>query len=140
MILVFTHQEDTEGFAQLVLRRAMAVGEGAEEVLGELANTIAARLRAAFADRDFHLRIGIPETSTTPDPDHDEIEWTASLGFATSHSQRFLVRVAAVELEVQHDIGAPGLTAATSGDPAPGTSPTPGDAGSGGDELADVLF
>lgn len=93
-------REHTEEFAKMVLRREIAVGDGAEEVLGELANTVAARLIAALADKGFTLKIGVPDTQVGDFPAGSGDDWDATVDFATSEMQRFLLRVAAVEIPV----------------------------------------
>lgn len=58
---------EVERMGSQILHRQIAFEEGASEVLGELANTIAGRMRACLLSRGFDLRTGLPDVRTGDD-------------------------------------------------------------------------
>ena len=55
---------EVEHMGSQIVRREITIEEGANEVLAELANTIAGRMRASLMSRGFELRMGLPEVLT----------------------------------------------------------------------------
>jgi hypothetical protein len=56
-------QAEAAQIASALLRRPVAVDDDASEVMGEVVNTIAGRLRACLQARRVDLRMGMPESS-----------------------------------------------------------------------------
>lgn len=59
--LIASGRAEVERMGSQIVRREITFEEGAGEVLGELANTIAGRVRACLVSRGFDLKMGLPE-------------------------------------------------------------------------------
>jgi len=59
--LITSGRREVEKMGSQIVRREITFDEGAGEVLGELANTIAGRMRACLVSRGFDLKMGLPE-------------------------------------------------------------------------------
>lgn len=59
--IIGSGRAEVERMGSQIVRREITFEEGANEVLGELANTIAGRMRACLMSRGFDLKMGLPE-------------------------------------------------------------------------------
>lgn len=59
--VIMSGRDEVERMGSQIVRRQITFSEGAGEVLGELANTIAGRMRACLVSRGFDLKMGLPE-------------------------------------------------------------------------------
>ena len=59
--IISSGRSEVERMGSQIVRREITFDEGAGEVLGELANTIAGRMRACLVSRGFDLKMGLPE-------------------------------------------------------------------------------
>ena len=59
--VISSGRAEVERMSSQIVRRELTFDEGAGEVLGELANTIAGRMRACLVTRGFDLKMGLPE-------------------------------------------------------------------------------
>ena len=59
-----TGRAEVEKIGSQVLRRPITFDDGGSEVLGELGNTIAGRMRACLLSRGFDLKMSVPEIAT----------------------------------------------------------------------------
>jgi hypothetical protein len=95
--------------------------EGAGEVLGELANTIAGRMRACLVSRGFDLKMGLPEVRSLAAGEQDTTEFDLEALFRCHSGEMFRVG-----LRVQqngHSLGVVGRSpdaAAVAAEPAAG--------------------
>ncbi len=136
LVEVYSGRAQVETMGSKILRRQITFEEGANEVLGELVNTVAGRMRASLLSRGLDLKMGLPETrviesgEATPEPDD-----TCVLRGAGGEMLRISLRVD------QTTIGL-GFTSQEShtGDEASGGASVPGAAAAAGGSVDDVLF
>ena len=62
--LLLSGRREVETMGSVIVRREITFEQGANDVLGELVNTIAGRMRASLISRGFDLKLGMPEVRT----------------------------------------------------------------------------
>lgn len=82
---------EVERMGSQIVRREITIEEGANEVLGELANTIAGRMRASLMSRGFELKMGLPEAFTDDPAAPAEAEYDLEALFRCSGGELFRV-------------------------------------------------
>jgi CheY-like chemotaxis protein/CheY-specific phosphatase CheX len=90
--LIASGRNEVERMGSQIVRREITFDEGAGEVLGELANTIAGRMRACLVSRGFDLKMGLPEIRQVTEADEDVKEFDLETLFRTTGGE--VVRVA----------------------------------------------
>jgi len=114
---LFTGRAEAEKIGSQVLRRSSTFEDGSSEVLYELVNTIAGRIRAGLHSRGFDLKVGLPEVVTDEVGDVPS-DLTASFRCLEDQVFRVGLRV------VKGDVGMVGE--ARSAESAPGAAPPEG--------------
>ena len=137
---LLTGRAEAEKIGSQVLRRPSTFEDGSSEVLYELANTIAGRIRAGLLSRGFELKMGLPEVVTD---EVGEVESDLVAAFRCLDDQVFRVGLRVVKGEAELVGEAPDPTAADARPAAaagaaapaaaPGTAPAPA-------SVDDVLF
>lgn len=61
LVEVTSGRSEVERMGSQIVRRTITFEEGANEVLGELVNTVAGRMRASLVSRGLDLKMGLPE-------------------------------------------------------------------------------
>ncbi len=82
---------EVERMGSQIVRREITFEDGANEVLGELANTISGRMRASLMSRGFELRMGLPEVATDDGDAKDRDEQDLACTFRCSTGELFRV-------------------------------------------------
>jgi CheY-like chemotaxis protein len=120
MTLITSGRSEVEKMGSQIVRRQISFDEGAGEVLGELANTIAGRMRACLVSRGFDLKMGLPGVRDHGDGSPAPSEFDLETLFRTTSGE--VVRVA---LKVKP--GGLGLTmgGGAGGGPAAAAPPAP---------------
>lgn len=124
---------EVERMAGQVVRRAITIEEGANEVLAELANTIAGRMRASLMSRGFDLKMGLPEVHAGDAAAPAGAAFDLEATFRCASGELF--RVALQVKPSGSGLGILGGSEAA----APATVPAVGEAGTQ-DPVDDVLF
>lgn len=144
--LIASGRAEVERMGSQIVRREITFDEGAGEVLGELANTIAGRVRACLVSRGFDLKMGLPEIQDVGAAEEEAPEYDLETLFRTTGGEivRVALRVDQVGLGMGKKSG-PGDPAPTAGqEPAPeavaaAASPAPAEAPEQ-KSVDDVLF
>ena len=90
--LIASGRAEVERMSSQIVRREITFDEGAGEVLGELANTIAGRMRACLVSRGFDLKMGLPEIRDVGAAEEEALEYDLETLFRTTGGE--VVRVA----------------------------------------------
>lgn len=89
--MVGSGRAEVEKMGSQIVRRELTIEEGANEVLGELANTIAGRMRASLMSRGFELKMDLPQVFTHDDSEPQAAELDLEVVFRTSGGELFRV-------------------------------------------------
>ncbi len=73
-----------------MLGRELSIEEGAADVLNELTNTLAGRIRSSLISRGLDLTMGLPQRFTD-EPARPSTEWADPIAFRSGSGDRFLV-------------------------------------------------
>jgi CheY-like chemotaxis protein len=137
---------EVEQMGSQIVRRPVKFDDGAGEVLGELANTIAGRMRACLVSRGFDLKMGLPEIRALAPGDVAPSEFDLEALFRCSTGEVFRVALqvkgsgSSLSMGNRSDEG--GAAAAESGEPlavAASSAAAPAEASST-PSVDDVLF
>lgn len=104
---ILSDETSVVGMASKMHGSATSLANGAGDILGELVNTIAGRLRASLLLRDVDLRMGLPECTTDETP-RSGGDWPRPAGYRCSGGEQFLIGYRVLQ-------GAPDPTAAKPG-------------------------
>lgn len=119
-VRIVSSRKDVEGIGSLAAGSSIGFDEGANEVLGELANTIAGRLRSNLLSRGFDLHMGLPEIRAEAASLESEPHLRA--GFQCPSGERFAVVLEVRQIEIQPMLAqfadAPAAAPAVAGTPA----------------------
>jgi hypothetical protein len=110
-----TGRPEAETIGSQVLRRPITFDDGGSEVLGELVNTIAGRMRACLLSRGFDLKMGMPEISTD---EVGDVPADLAVPFRCSEGQVFRVSLRVVQGATDLIGEAPAPAAASAEPPA----------------------
>jgi len=138
---VVSGRAEVERMGAQIVRRPITFEEGGNEVLGELANTIAGRMRACLISRGFDLKMGLPEILTVDESGAAQPVYDLETMFRCASGEVFVVA-----MQVRQT--GPGLAAATegaaneaAGAAAPAAAvPAEAVAAAGAQTVDDVLF
>ncbi|MFN8588877.1 MAG: response regulator [Burkholderiaceae bacterium] len=89
--IIMSGRSEVERMASQIVRRQITFEEGANEVVGELANTIAGRMRACLMSRGFDLKMGLPEIRTLAEGEVPESGFDLVAGFRCTSGEVFQV-------------------------------------------------
>ena len=89
--MVGSGRAEVEKMGSQIVRREITIEEGANEVLGELANTIAGRMRASLMSRGFELKMDLPQVFTQDGSEPQTAELDLEVLFRTSGGELFRV-------------------------------------------------
>ncbi len=89
--IIMSGRSEVERMASQIVRRPITFEEGANEVVGELANTIAGRMRACLMSRGFDLKMGLPEIRTLAEGESAETGFDLAASFRCSSGELFQV-------------------------------------------------
>lgn len=89
--VIMSGRSEVERMGSQIVRREIAFDEGAGEVLGELANTIAGRMRACLVSRGFDLKMGLPEIRSLKEDESGAADFDLQSMFRTSGGEVFVV-------------------------------------------------
>lgn len=89
--IITSGRSEVERMASQIVRREITFEEGANEVVGELANTIAGRMRACLMSRGFDLKMGLPEIRTLAEGEAAETGFDIEATFRCTSGEVFLV-------------------------------------------------
>lgn len=89
-------REEVERMGSRIVRRAITFEEGANEVLGELVNTIGGRMRAGLLPRDFDLRMGLPDIRVAEGAPPAAGEYDLTRVFRTADGELFRVSLSVI--------------------------------------------
>jgi DNA-binding response OmpR family regulator len=89
--VIMSGRSEVERMGSQIVRREISFDEGAGEVLGELANTIAGRMRACLVSRGFDLKMGLPEIRAVGADEKDTTENDLESLFQCSGGEVFRV-------------------------------------------------
>jgi DNA-binding response OmpR family regulator len=121
--IIASGRAEAERMGSKIVRREITLEDGAGEVLGDLVNTIAGRMRACLVSRGFELKMGAPEVRA-PDgagPEPDELDLESRFRCASGEVFR-------VGLRVKQGAPGPGFGGAAATAPADGASGPAADA------------
>ena len=90
-VRIVSGRQEVEAIGSLIAGHPVTFDEGGSEVLGELANTIAGRLRANLLARGFDLQMGLPEVQADSGAERPESDLSAS--FRCAGGEIFTVRL-----------------------------------------------
>ena len=91
LTVIGSGRTEVEKMGSLIVRREITFEEGANEVLGELANTISGRMRACLIPRGFDLKMGLPEIRTVAQGEASSTEYDLDALFRCSSGEVFRV-------------------------------------------------
>jgi CheY-like chemotaxis protein len=83
-------EASTLGIASKMLHVETSIADGAAEVLGELANTVAGRIRASLLIRSIDLEMGLPE-QITEEPPASADGWPHAWALTCASGERLLI-------------------------------------------------
>lgn len=132
MTTISSGRREVETMGSLIVRREITFEEGASEVLGELANTIAGRMRACLMSRGFDLKMGLPAIRKLAEGEVVESAFDLEAKFQVNSGEVFRVAMKVVA-------GAGGGLSASSGSEAT-EAPAESVAAGGAQSVDDVLF
>lgn len=89
-VTILSSETSVIGMATRMLGKETSLADGAGEILGELANVLAGRLRASLLHREIDLKMGLPECATDPTPQHPS-DWTRPNGYRCAGGEQFMV-------------------------------------------------
>lgn len=89
--VISSGRREVETMGSLIVRREITFEEGANEVLGELANTIAGRMRACLLSRGFDLKMGLPAIRSLSEGETGPVEFDLDTKFRCSNGEVFRV-------------------------------------------------
>lgn len=89
--IIVSGRGEVERMGSQIVRREIAFDDGAGEVLGELANTIAGRMRACLVSRGFDLKMGLPEVRAMEDGGEGAVEFDLQSLFRCASGEVFRV-------------------------------------------------
>ncbi|MBI5170876.1 MAG: response regulator [Candidatus Eisenbacteria bacterium] len=152
--IIMSGRSEVERMASQIVRRPITFEEGANEVVGELANTIAGRMRACLMSRGFDLKMGLPEIRTQAEGEPVETGFDLTAGFRCSSGELFQVALhvkqvspglgmlgGATETRVDADVPVDSAPAAPAAPAAPTAAPVAGPAEAQAQQsVDDVLF
>lgn len=137
--LITSGRREVETMGSLIVRREITFEEGADEVLGELANTIAGRMRACLMSRGFNLKMGLPIIRTVEEGEASEAApFDMEARFRCSGGEVFRVALQVAYPAGEGPVAAkpsPGAAA-----PASAAQGAPAEAAAAGQSADDVLF
>ena len=84
-------RKEVERMGSQIVRREITFDDGAGEVLGELVNTIAGRMRACLVSRGFDLKMGLPETREVSEADGEALAFDLETHFCTAGGEKLRV-------------------------------------------------
>jgi len=129
VITITSGRAEVERIGAQVLRREITFADGAGEVLGELANTIAGRMRACLAARGFEHKMGLPVVREVPADDPEPAPADHEALFRCSGGETFRVALAVRQC-------APALTLAVTSTTATPEGEAPVAVGAAGEDAA----
>lgn len=135
LTVIGSGRTEVEKMGSLIVRREITFEDGANEVLGELANTISGRMRACLIPRGFDLKMGLPVIRALGESESSTSEYDLDSLFRCSSGEVFRV---ALRVEQGEGLGA-GMT--SGGDAASAEAP-PADTAeaAAANSVDDVLF
>ncbi len=98
-IRILSTRKDVEAIAARVTQGELAFDDGANEVMGELANTIAGRMRSNLLSRGFDLQMGLPEIRS--EAPAEDVVTDLQTSFRCADGEGFGVELEVRQIEIQ---------------------------------------
>jgi CheY-like chemotaxis protein/CheY-specific phosphatase CheX len=140
--LIASGRAEVERMGSQIVRREITFDDGAGEVLGELANTIAGRMRACLVSRGFDLKMGLPVIRNVGPDEAESEEYDLETLFRTTGGE--MLRVALRVTQSGLGLGTMGnqgdAPAHSEVDPGAEAVPVAASAAPAGQSVDDVLF
>lgn len=144
--IITSGRSEVERMASQIVRREITFEEGANEVVGELANTIAGRMRACLMSRGFDLKMGLPEIRTLAEGEAAETGFDIEALFRCTSGEVFLVALHVKQISLGLGMVSSGLEPRVEGEAAPAAAAAPAPAAAvpaeaqAAQSVDDVLF
>jgi DNA-binding response OmpR family regulator len=119
-VLIASGRREVETMGSQIVRREITFEEGANEVLGELANTIAGRMRANLLSRGFDLKMGLPDIQVVADGADSESGFDLDARFRCASGEVFRVALQVEQGAVASSLSLGGEAAAAPTGPESG--------------------